>query len=64
VNDEELGRAEYEREAKNWPSPIGWDNLSDAAKKNWTERAMGDSYTRPAYEGRRRKPERKEDSDV
>jgi hypothetical protein len=29
----------YEREAKNWPQPLGWDNLSEGSKAQWEERA-------------------------
>jgi hypothetical protein len=29
----------YEAQAAMWPSPIGWENLSDAAKHLWLERA-------------------------
>jgi hypothetical protein len=33
------GKTLYEREAKNWPSPLGWDNLSKASKHLWEEHA-------------------------
>lgn len=39
TSDEENGRAMYEREADNWPSPIGWDNLEPVSRFLWTERA-------------------------
>lgn len=44
MTDEELGREAYEREALNWPSPIGWDNLSVASKSNWIQRAKGNTH--------------------
>lgn len=37
--DDELGRELYEREAKQWPKPLGWDNLSEASRYLWSERA-------------------------
>ena len=37
--DEAKGRAMYEREAANWPSPIGWDNLPESSKYQWIQRA-------------------------
>jgi hypothetical protein len=39
VTDEELARYNYEQEAKNWPNPIGWDNLSKGAKAMWIAKA-------------------------
>jgi len=33
------GQRYYEKEAANWPSPIGWFNLSVASKENWEQRA-------------------------
>jgi hypothetical protein len=36
---EERGRLLYEREATNWPKPLGWDNLSEGSKAQWEERA-------------------------
>lgn len=39
MTDEERGRAAYEEQAKLWPKPIGWDNLTPAGKHQWIERA-------------------------
>lgn len=39
MTDEERGRAMYEREAANWPKPIGWDNLPKGSKHQWIQRA-------------------------
>jgi hypothetical protein len=33
------GQQLYEREADNWPQPLGWDNLSEGSKAQWEERA-------------------------
>lgn len=40
MTDEEKGRAAYEKEAKNWPKPIGWENLSKASRYLWTQQAI------------------------
>lgn len=40
------GQAKYEREALNWPDPLGWDNLSEGAKAQWEERAKSTSLRR------------------
>jgi hypothetical protein len=29
----------YEREARNWPRPLGWAALSEGSKAQWEERA-------------------------
>ena len=39
MTDEERARAMYEKEAKNWPSPIGWDNLAKGSQYLWIQRA-------------------------
>jgi hypothetical protein len=39
VVDWPLGQQLYEREARNWPKPLGWDNLSEGSKAQWEERA-------------------------
>lgn len=39
ISDEEKGREAYEREAKNWPSPLGWDKLPAGSKRQWILRA-------------------------
>lgn len=52
MNEEEIeavGRPYYEKEAKNWPSPIGWDNLSYASRLRMAERATGESYLIARY---------------
>jgi hypothetical protein len=36
---EEMAQLMYEAEAKQWPSPLGWDKLSEGSKAQWTERA-------------------------
>jgi len=39
MTDEERGRAMYEKEAKNWPSPIGWNGMAKGVQQLWIERA-------------------------
>lgn len=39
LTDEELGRHYYNYTNRGWPAPIGWENLSEGAKKLWIERA-------------------------
>lgn len=38
MTNEERAQLMYEMEARNWPSPIGWDNLSEASRALWVER--------------------------
>lgn len=38
MTDEELARQMYEEEAKNWPSPVGWDNMMPGSKAQWVWR--------------------------
>lgn len=49
----EAGRLAYEQEAKNWPSPIGWDKLMYGSKVQWAQRASGKVYSFPSS---RKKP--------
>jgi len=39
MTDEERGREKYEKEARNWPSPVGWVNLPKGTQHLWIQRA-------------------------
>jgi hypothetical protein len=39
MTDDELGKGYYNYTSRGWPAPVGWDNLSAAAKKLWIARA-------------------------
>lgn len=43
MSDELRGQIMYEKEARNWPTPLEWDKLPKGTQYLWIQRAKGKS---------------------